>query len=208
MNDELLMRDLKQIENTLDTLTDDGMNYQKWFVSFGSLLYLIRDKKHGIEFNQDIDVSVVGPHNFEKIDVSLRENGFERVSIIENDQNNEVLFADYKSPNGLSLDLFFWIETPGYLWHTYDYMREGKRNPSFYHFKAVPKYMMEGEPYKYIWFDEISPLKIPKYYGTLLDYWYPHWFIPDSDFGTSKTLYKVEVKTCNNLINQLNKLVK
>ena len=200
--------DLRTIQNTLQTLTSDGMTYQKWFVSFGSLLYMIRDKNHGVEFVQDIDISIVGSHNYEQIDRTLQDNGFQRVSRIKNDQDGSVLFADYKSPNGLSLDLFFWIESPGYLWHTYDYMREGKEIPSFYHFKAVPKYMMEGKPYSYSWFDEISPLMVPKYYGTLLDYWYPNWFIPDADFGLSKAMYEVEIESCKDVVSHLTKLVK
>ncbi|GAG38161.1 unnamed protein product, partial [marine sediment metagenome] len=166
MDKEMLMRDLKTIENTLDVLSDDGQTYQNWFISFGTLLYLIRDRELGKEFNSDIDISVVGPHNFEQINRTLEENGFRRISKILNDQNETVLFADYKSPNGLSLDLFFWIETPGHLWHTYDYMREGKEVPSIYHFKSVPKEFMMGAPHKHSWFEEISALKIPQLYGT------------------------------------------
>lgn len=201
MDNELLMRDLKALDSALSFIVDDGINYQRWFISFGSLLYVIRDKNLGLEFNQDIDISIVGPHNYDKIKGRLEEDGFQLVSHIKNDITGEVLFADFKSPNGLSVDLFFWINHNGYLWHTYDYMAERPENgiPNRYHFKALPQWMMTGEPYKYDWFQEMSPLKIPNKYGTLLDYWYPHWYIPDNEFGVSRTDIIREPTTCKDL---------
>lgn len=201
MDDEQLERDLRTLENSLDSLTPDGTTYQNWFVSFGSLLYIIRDKNHGIEFTQDIDISIVGEHQYEQIKTSLQESGFTLENHIVNDVTGDILFADFKSKHGLNVDLFFWIEHNGYLWHTYDDMREKPSNgiPEKYYFKAVPTWMMTGQSYKYRWFDTISPLKIPHLYGTLLDYWYPHWFIPDAEFGQSRTKILKEPTTCKNL---------
>lgn len=200
MNNESLMKDLRSLECVLDILVGSDVR-QKWFISFGSLLYVLRDKKLGIEFNQDIDISIIGRHNYEYMRSRLLEDHWDLVKEIRNDVTNEILCADFRSPNGLSVDLFFWIEVNGYLWHTYDYMNEKPSNgiPTQYHFKPVPKWMMNGDPYPYRWFEEISPLKVPNKYGTLLDYWYPHWFIPDNEFGVSKCLKIVEPRTCENL---------
>jgi hypothetical protein len=195
------MRDLKSLENALNVITSDGITRQKWFVSFGSLLYIIRDKKLGKEFTQDIDISIIGPHDYSAIKNGLEEDGFKLVSHIRNDITDEVLFADFRSPNGLSIDLFFWIEEGDRLWHTYNFMNEKipEGIPEQYHFKSVPKWMMEGEPYKYEWFDGISPMRIPAKYGTLLDYWYPHWYVPNLEFGVSQAAIIHEPKTCQHL---------
>jgi len=176
------------------------MSKMKWFVSFGTLLYLIRDKKHGKEFDTDMDISIVGEHNFEQIDGNLKENGFEECTRIINDTTKSILFASYKSSNGLHLDLFFWIKVDNYYFHTYDYMRDSTDGrPSFYHFKSLPPYMFEGDTINYEWIESMSPLKIPALYGTLLDYWYPNWFTPDEDFGTSRCDEILEPKTCEGL---------
>jgi hypothetical protein len=201
MTDDELMRDLMNLNSSLDVLTPDGSKYIKWFLSFGSLLYAIRDKKNNIPFTQDIDISIVGTSDYERIKTSLQGNGFQINNYIKNDLTDEVLFADFKSKHGLNIDLFFWIEHNGFMWHTYDYMAEHPSDgiPGQYHFKGTPAWMMKGEPFKYRWFDNISPLKVPHLYGTLLDYWYPHWFIPDSEFGQSRAQITVEPKTCKNL---------
>ena len=205
MDDESLMRDLRSIRSNLDILNDDGMTYLKWFASFGTLLYMIRDKNLGVEYTQDIDISIIAPYNQEKIISRFEEDGFQIVTIIRNDLTDEILFVDFKSPNGISLDLFFWIECNGHLWHTYDYWAERNSNgiPGKYHFKSLPNWMVSGDPYKYQWFNEELEIKIPKLYGTLLDYWYPHWFIPDNEFGQSRTNKIIELKNCLNLTEVL-----
>lgn len=200
MDNELLMKDLKTIQNSLDVLGPDGLNRVKWFVSFGSLLYMIRDKKLGIEFNQDIDISIIGAHEFTKIKNSLMEDGFEFKRSIIHDCTGETLFADFVSPNGLSLDIFVWIKDPDkeLLWHTYDEMNEKPENgiPESYYFKSTPMEYFYGKPWTLPWFEEISPFNIPFLYGTLLDCWYPNWFIPDADFGQSRCQSEMHLKTC------------
>lgn len=205
MEQEKLMRDLKVIDSVLSITSENGEGYLKWFLSFGSLLYAIRDKDSGGEFTQDIDISILGSANFEKIKTRFEENGFQMVTHIRNDITGTVYFADFKSKNGLSVDLFFWVEYNGHLWHTYDYMAERPKDgvPKKYHFKSLPKWMFSGDTYKYFWFQEISPLKIPNKYGTLLDYWYPHWYIPNNEFGVSVCEKIVEPKTCRNLEMEL-----
>jgi len=198
VENESLMRDLRAIQNALDRLQPNGMDYVKWFISFGSLLYIIRDKKLGLEFTQDIDISIIGPHELDKILNALGEDGFTKCRHIINDKTGETLYVDLKSPHGMNVDLFVWIKKGGFYFHTYDYMNEKPESgiPEKYHFKGTPAEYFEGEPYKYSWFEEISPLKIPRLYGTLLDYWYPNWYIPDSEFGVSRCQVLLEPSTC------------
>jgi len=197
MDNEKLMKDLRNLENVLNVLVT-GDQRQKWFISFGSLLYVLRDKKLGVEFNQDVDISIIGKHDYKGMKRSLESEHWQLVKEIRNDITGEILMADFCSPNGLSVDLFFWIEHNGHYWHTYDYQNEKNESgiPTQYHFKSLPKWMFSGEPFKYRWFEEISPLKIPNKYGTLLDYWYPNWYVPDNEFGVSKCQKTVEPRTC------------
>ena len=39
----------------------------KWFLSFGTLLHFIRDRNMGVKFDQDIDVSVLGDCDCDRI---------------------------------------------------------------------------------------------------------------------------------------------
>jgi hypothetical protein len=208
MDQELLLRDLKSIEGSLDGLLSDGMTRMKWFVSFGTLLYLIRDKKHGKPFETDIDISIVGEHNFKHINDSLLNNEFKQNTCIRDSVTDEVYFANYVSPHKLHLDLFMWFEAGQNYWHTYDYMGDAKDGiPSFYHFKSTPKFMFEKETIKYNWFEDMSSVKIPALYGTLLDYWYPNWFKPMPDFGVSLCDVIYEPKNCENLKENICSLV-
>ena len=122
MEDRVLAWDLKCLRGALDVHLDNGIDRQTWFISFGSLLYLIRDRLQGKPYEQDVDISIVGPHRYDIIENTLLSDGFTKKSHIKNDITDEVLYAEFQSPNGLNVDLFFWIEHNGKLWHTYDYM--------------------------------------------------------------------------------------
>jgi len=201
---ESLRKDFSTIASSLNIFTQDEITRQKWFVSFGSLLYLIRDFKHGVPFETDMDISITGRHRYERTRKNLENGGWNRIREIRNDFTDDILYAEYESPNGLSLDLFFWFQVGDLLWHTYDYLMEKPSDgrPSKYHFKGTPKWMFEGGIKDFNWLDGEPKLKVPIKYGTLLDYWYPDWFIPNPDFGVSLGIIK-EVDSCADLEKKL-----
>lgn len=188
-----MIKDLREIDSAFSQCHDNGKH--KWFISFGSLLYLVRDR--GKPFNQDIDISIIGEHRFDRILNQLLNNGFTLTNRVINDVTKEPLFVELKSPSGIMVDVFFWIREGDNYWHTYDYMREKKEIPTTYVFKSLPAYMFDGAPYK-TEFEGVE-LNLPNKYGTLLDYWYPNWFIPDEEFGQSLCQTRKELKSCGDL---------
>jgi len=106
---------------------------------------------------------------------------------------------------GVGVDIFFWIKSGNNYWHTYDRKLEFPKNgiPSEYYFKATPALAFKGEPYRYVWEEIAVPINVPRLYGTLLDIWYPGWFIPDRNFGQSRAVKEVKVKSCKNLKEKL-----
>lgn len=194
---EDLMRDVKAINNSLDVLLPNGETYQKWFISFGTLLYLVRD--FGKEYTTDIDVSVVDDYDPDRISYGLEQNGFVVQQKIIHSVTGEPLFIAYETSSGNHVDIFFWKKFNDYYWHTYDYNMERPDGiPRQYVFKGTPAHMFDGVPVKFKWFDLISDTKIPFKYGTLLDYWYPGWVTPDPDFGQSRGLIK-KADNCQDL---------
>jgi len=169
-----------------------GEHRVKWFISFGALLYFIRDKNLGIPFQQDYDISIIGridTHMFRK---HLIQSGFEIISEFANDVTNEPFQIVAKHRFGQIIDVYFWVDSCGYLWHTY---RQGEG----YKFKGTPKYAFEGEIVKYKWNENSIELNFPAKYGTLLDLWYPGWYIPDVQFGQSSAEAIRETASCANL---------
>ena len=199
---EDLMKDIKAVANSLDVLLPNGEKYHKWFFSFGTLLYLIRD--FGKEYATDIDVSIIDDYDAQKIDYSLLQNGFVETQRIVDSVTNEPLFISYVTPRDNHVDLFFWKKVNNFYWHTYDYGMSRPRNgiPKNYTFKGTPAFMFDGDPIKFKWFDLISDVKIPALYGTLLDFWYPNWVKPDPEFGQSNS-YIVTTENCSNLQGEL-----
>ena len=177
----------------------------KWFLSFGTLLYFIRDKNMGVPFEQDFDVSVLGPCDEKRIINFMGQWSFEVCNRILNDRTKEPLQLVFKSKSiPFCIDIFFWKKHNDYWWHAYDYYGEHPKSgiPKKYVFKGTPKRFFKGEVWKYNWTDLTGNLNFPNLYGTLLDYWYPGWFVPDKNFGQSKGT-TVKVKTCKDLDKEL-----
>jgi len=178
----------------------------KWFISFGSLLYFIRDRNMGVNFEQDFDVSVLGECDYNRVIEFMGQWSFEVKRRILDDQTKEPLQLVFKSKSiHFVIDVYFWRKYNGYWWHTYDYYGEHPKNgkPSKYVFKGTPKDAMSGEPWKYNWEEITGDINFPKNYGTLLDIWYPGWFVPDANFGQSKAEKKITVKNCKHLDKEL-----
>jgi len=182
-----------------------GVSKLKWFLSYGTLLYYIRDFRMEKPYEWDYDVCLFNA-DAEAVMLSMESSGFHLHKKIVNDVTGEPFQLVYKH-NRMEkyADLFFMFDVGGYTWHTYDFDMEMPEDgiPKNYRFKGVPSEYFEGEVFKYMWFDNIPKLPFPCKYGTLLDTWYPGWFIPDSNFGQSRCQRIVETKSCVKLTERL-----
>jgi hypothetical protein len=80
-----------EFENSLGIITDilgcSKSGNPKWFVGFGALLYLIRDHKQCINFNQDIDICYFGD-DYESVRESICKELTPIHRIIDDRNNN------------------------------------------------------------------------------------------------------------------------
>lgn len=183
----------------------DSLTGLKWFMSYGTLLHFIRDFRMDKEFEWDYDVCLINA-NPETVMLAMESNGFQLTKKIVNDVTGEPFQLVYKHKRMEKYaDLFFMYEANGYLWHTYDVDLEMPHNgiPKQYFFKGVESKNFDGDVFRYMWFDNIPKLPFPFKYGTLLDIWYPGWFIPNSKFGQSRCEKVVKIETCENLKERL-----
>lgn len=181
----------------------------RWFFSFGTMLYFFRDKNMGIPLWGDIDVSVLDV----KIDAdqfaqNMREFGFKLKTKIVDSRNGspfQMVFGHEYHKGYPDIDIFFWRKGKQCYYHSYDYYMEKPKGgvPSKYVFKGTPTWALKGKPVKYIWLEIAAEMNFPPLYGTLLDIWYPEWFIPDKNFGQSKAVKEVKVKNCQDLEGKL-----
>lgn len=174
----------------------------RWFISYGALLWFIRDKNMKKKFRQDFDISIFEDSDLTMIERFFREFGIEKKSEFKNDQTGEPLkmvFESYKD-----IDIFMQIKANGYYWHTYDYYGEFRETPKKgYVFKGVPCRLMDGDTWKYSLDDRVPEVHLPQKYGSILDVWYPGWFIPDSRFGQSRAVKTVTLRNCKKLKERL-----
>lgn len=173
----------------------------RWFISFGTLLYFIRDKKLGRPFKQDIDISLFGDAPIKSIVSYFSQYSMKPVTHMINDVTKEPLHVVFKAHH--SIDIFVWVKANGYYWHTYDPDMTKDKIPKKYVWKGTPCELMDGEVWKYHWDERVGALNFPHLYGSLLDYWYPGWLVPDARFGQSKCEKIVTLKTCKNLKEKL-----
>ena len=172
-----------------------------WFISFGTLLYFLRDKKRGVPFNQDIDISIFEDAPIKHIIDCFTQYDFKLKDLMINDVTKKPLHIVFKKD--YSIDIFVWIKSHSYYWHTYNHNMDRKKVPDKYVWKGTPCELMEGPVWKYYWDERVCPLNFPNKYGSLLDYWYQGWIIPDSRFGQSRAEKIMTLKTCKNLKEKL-----
>ena len=218
----------ESLARTLATISDvmnrqyrlDG-NQHKWFISFGTLLYYLRDWRLGKPFDQDIDISVFyGEVTRDELVANFAEYGFVLVKEVLSDASmlpfQMVFESDGSSGAAPSIDIFFWFLSNHYAWHTYDFHNSGKKFPEEYVFKATPKELLLADTIDYVWEEIAPPLKFPTRYGALLDTWYPPeygqdgkplpntgWFFANRQFGQSRTPKMKVLTTCKNLSQNL-----
>ena len=197
--EEQLAQALNLIHNVFNNLK------VKWFISFGALLYFIRDKNMGVPFEQDLDVSVLGKCDHKRLIHFMEQWGYEVCGRTVNDQNKEPFQLVFKSQSiRFSIDVFFWKKYNDYWWHTYDYYGEHPKKgvPKKYVFKGTPAWAMKGDVWQYNWEEIAGNLSFPNLYGSLLDIWYPGWYVPDKNFGQSRGKI-VKTKNCKHLDKEL-----
>jgi len=190
-----------------------------WFVAFGALLYFIRDKKMGVEFDTDMDIAV-RQDEVSRSDIigKMYEYGYELQKEVLDNHSRKPLQMVFV-PNGMhagvlntSIDVFFWVIGERYAWHTYD--TYGKNQPILdsYTFKGTPKKLITGPTIQYVWEEIACPLNFPSKYGSLLDIWYPPtkdaegkyvqntgWLYPNRQYGQSRSAMTKTVQSCKGM---------
>lgn len=155
---------------------------KRWFVSFGSLLNFVRDSGR---ISGDIDLSVFSLPSPDRVANTFSQFRFMPKKTIL-DKSGSALFMSFER-DGMEVDLFRWVKAGDYYYHTYDVEMV---NPAsgildYYVFKGCPAHLLEADTVEYLWPDERVKMRFPLMYGSLLDFWYPGWIIPNSQFGQS-----------------------
>ncbi len=179
-----------------------------WFVCFGSLLGLVRDRGI-IENDTDIDIGI--PFEFineKQIRSCFKRYDYEQYKIIRRDDidrtlfgvpnNEDLAYISFVHPTLPCVDIFAWYLHDGIRYHTYDYFNEKKEHPSKYVFKGIREEWINHVDksmfgtIKHPLFARNLPF--PFMYGHLLDTWYPDWKTPRT--GESHTPWKLELDSC------------
>lgn len=214
-SNENLARTLTAITEVFNSPYKMAEEGAKWFISFGTLLWFIRDRLLNIPLNQDIDISLY--YNSIPRDLLITrmdEYGYQLSGEVLNDVTRLPLQMSF-SPRipGLypvDIDVFFWVLGKRYAWHTYDMDMVRKPILNKYVFKATPIEYFKASTIRYVW-EEIAPeLYFPSRYGSLLDTWYPPlknpeggyiensgWMTRNPQYGQSKAALIKTLKTCS-----------
>lgn len=174
----------------------------RWFISFGSLLSFIRDNGN---LDSDWDISMFYGLEASAVERAVCSLGHfalsEKVMDPEGVLPLKMTFtAVDPRMHGHNIDIFFWVETPLYYWHTYNFFQEKTADGrlSQYRFKGIPKEYFACADIRYIWPETKSEGVFPLQYGTVLDYWYPGWKLPMSQFGYDSTSMSRQIVTVQN----------
>jgi len=225
---EIEKRTVERINTVLSFQTDKNGKYISWFYCFGTLLEFVRSGGKVFDLSHDLDIGVLyNECNADQLISGFEGIGYRKKETIINDVTKAPLnlhFEPIDSPRETPyIDVFFWIESKGKLFHTYDYYREGSKIPSKYFFKGVDKHLivpprddikearkglLEGDRLlteKGVWIYSVFGdhsgyvFNCPFSYGTLLDNWYPGWIVEEKHYGQSRSNYVKEVKSCKDL---------
>ena len=218
----------EKIESVMSFQTDPKGQYILWFYCFGTLLEFVRSGGEKFDLTHDIDIGVLYSEcEADQLIRTLEGMEYKLDAVVINDVTKKPLNLHFAPTGNISgtpyLDVFFWVEKDGILYHTYDYRKEGKKIPSKYVFKGVEKELMipsktviaeerlshlEGDrlltlkgAWTYSIFGDHSGYQFscPYAYGTLLDQWYPGWMVTQKHYGQSKSKHIKEVKSCKKL---------
>jgi len=209
MANKLTIDSLNKVLNTIGVLLERVYhNEPKWFICFGTLLGLIRDKGI-IEGDTDIDIGIFQEDINEKQIFSIMERyDYKCTKIIRLDNTDKTITKTYQHPTLAyacfehktmpCIDMFGWYKWGDYRFHTYDYYGEGKEYPSKYYWKGVESRYFEKMAHSRFGTRTqdllIRHVSYPMWYGHLLDLWYPDWKTPRK--GESVSPYCLEMKSC------------
>lgn len=181
----------------------------KWWLCFGNVLHLVRDK--GICDDHDIDIGIHhGATDLDSISATFAKFQYSVRKKIISDVDKSLLYVSFESASGLPpIDVFAWYEHDGILYHTYDVAFENKKIPSEYCFKGTPKKLLPDRlspvsadknllRFQYQRNPKEMPLfreyvQMPLQYGSLMDLWYPDWM--QRRKGQSSSPYVVRIKS-------------
>lgn len=198
---------LRLTGNIVNTLNGTGV---KWFICFGTLLSLVRDKVFG--GLGDIDIGIIG--DFPKI-----VNAFQNISpiVVEftDDSTHEALHARCKICDKF-IDFFNWKRKGGYFYHTY----RNINSEAGMTFKGTPVGCFEPERKTIESFlkdlrygramnkngtwqrlvpgleAECVSVNLPFCYGQCLDIWYPEWSTRRDNYGQSEAAHILTLNSC------------
>lgn len=204
--EEQLDRCLGSIVMCLNICQTESGGTPEWFVSFGTLLGIVRDRG---KLLGDIDISMLYEENVSQSLVdALCQFNFSVTKKIIHPDTGQMLYVSLEPLDKVlygdnHLDIFFWYKVGDLYYHTYDYDMTNPQNgiPETYVFKGVEARILRGATWHETWPEMKHIVRLPHYYGSLLDYWYPGFFRKDSMFGQSRTKQFVQVKTPKDLEN-------
>ena len=188
----------RQLDQNLNIITSNMLLYRNnsqngfdWFISFGSMLNLVRDD---CKIKGDIDVSIVGDfpaldqfqnyllqYGFKTSEKIIFPNG--RLAKLSIKNEDKMLYGD------VVIDYFFWFKAGSYYYHTYNYYHEKAKNHILqtYMCKGTPAWMFKGKCFHANVPGTRYDLPFPRHFGSMLDYWYPKWIVPMDQFGIDGT---------------------
>lgn len=228
MRDKLADFVLGRITGIMDSQTNELGRPVPWFFCFGTLQEFV--VKRTFSLDHDIDVGVL----YNRCDPNILTASFEGLGYkcsqrLLHDIDRAPLNLHFKpveetligSP---TVDVYFWYEHRGMLYHTYDVDHEGKEVPSMYKFKGVEKGWIvpterqikkartptaatirndiqrildeNGVYHYYLDQDGYSRFACPYKYGSLLDEWNPAGWLHMGSTEQSQTRWSVTMKSC------------
>ena len=194
---------------------------QKWFICFGTLLFLLRDKIFNMQ--QDIDIGIVG----DPIKVcQVLNNAYTVNDVVFDTETKHPLKTTYMCERPrIMIDVFFWKKVGNMYYHI-----EPMENPipksgflNSYKFKGIPAECFdmpentiealkrdvryEGAVKNNGTWNRMIPgletegisVAAPYEQGRCLDIWYPNWALAIENYGTSMSEWIKEVRNCKDL---------
>ena len=221
MADERMARTLVALSDVFESMMSPEGVKPHWFISFGTLLWFVRDRLLGRPFEEDIDISMIyGAVRREDVISKFSEYGYSLETELLDNYHRKPLQMTFKpEAPGLwpaTLDIFFWVLGHEYAWHTYDMFNRRQTIQDEYTFKGTPKELILAPTLPMVW-EEISPTVLfPSKYGSLLDVWYPPqkdsagafipntcWMVQNKQYGQSKFSTMKTLKSCKEMVKDL-----
>jgi len=221
MIDERMPSTLRAIADIFGDIKRKDQSNPTWFVSFGTLLWYVRDRLLDRPFEQDFDISLIyGELRREELIERFKSQGYELDNELLDNYHRKPLQMTFKpKATGLwpaDIDLFFWVIGQNYAWHSYDMFNRRQQVQDEYTFKATPKEIFTAPTVQMIWDEIAPPLSFPSKYGSLLDCWYPPtkgpdgaylinsgWLFQNKQYGQSRAETMKTLKSCKDMRGDL-----